>query len=86
MKIKLIFLLIFIPQVLLAQSEISGLVVNGRNEVLNGVIVLQKNNTTDKLMRYTKTDSQGKFSLRVVAQDFSNSYIECSLLGFKKKK
>ncbi len=85
MKIKTILLLLFIPEFLFAQVEISGIVVNSHNGALGGVIILQKSKVSNKLMQYCRTDIQGKFSLKITAQNSSDSYLECSLLGFKKK-
>ncbi len=85
MKIKIILLLLFIPEFLFAQVEISGIVVNSHNGALGGVIILQKSKVSNKLIQYNRTDIQGKFTLKVTAQNSSDSYLECSLLGLKRK-
>ena len=65
-----------------AQMRITGTVTDKNGDPLTGAIIQVRSNSTNKMIRFGKTDAKGVFSLEVAA----DSYLEVSMLGFKKQR
>ena len=78
----IILLCCFLPLVAMAQMRITGTVTDMKGDPLIGVIIQVRSNSTNKMIRFGKTDAKGVFSLEAAA----NSYLEVSMLGFKKQR
>ena len=78
----IILLCCFLPLVAMAQMRITGTVTDMKGDPLTGVIIQVRSNSTNKMIRFGKTDAKGVFSLEAAA----NSYLEVSMLGFKKQR
>ena len=70
------------PLMAMAQMRITGTVTDMNGDPLTGVIIQVRSNSTNKMIRFGKTDAKGVFSLEAAA----NSYLEVSMLGFKKQR
>lgn len=81
MKYFLITIFLFVNYIALGQMKVSGVVVDEEGLPLVGVIIMVKSKTTSKIISYGKTETKGLFSIEV-EQD---SYLEFSLLGFRKQ-
>lgn len=66
-----------------AQIIISGVVQNAAENPLQGVNVLLKEGTKHSILKYTSTDTQGKFSFSMPEQ--KNLYLVFSSIGHEKK-
>ena len=66
----------------MAQMRITGTVTDKKGDPLTGVILQVRSNNTNKMIRFGKTDNKGSFSIEANA----NSYLEVSMLGFKKQR
>ncbi|WP_081779575.1 carboxypeptidase-like regulatory domain-containing protein [Porphyromonas macacae] len=66
-----------------AQIIISGVVRNAAENPLQGVNVLLKEGTKHSILKYTSTDTQGKFSFSMPEQ--KNLYLVFSSIGHEKK-
>ena len=83
MKRHLIIILCSLfPLLAMAQMRITGKVTDKNGDPLTGVIIQVRSNGTNKMIRYGKTDSKGSFSIEANA----DSYLEVSMLGFKKQR
>lgn len=83
MKRHLIIILCSLfPLLAMAQMRITGTVTDMNGDPLTGVIIQVRSNSTNKMIRFGKTDAKGVFSLEAAA----NSYLEVSMLGFKKQR
>lgn len=82
MRQLLVMILIMFPLVLSAQTRLTGNVVDAKGEPLAGAIVQLRNNGTNKMIRFCRTDAKGAFSMETAA----DSYMEVSLLGFRKQR
>ena len=71
-----------LPLIVMAQMRITGTVTDMNGDPLTGVIIQVRSNSTNKMIRFGKTDAKGVFSLEAAA----NSYLEVSMLGFKKQR
>ena len=71
-----------LPLVAMAQMRITGVVADKNGSPLTGVIVQVRSNDTNKMLRFCKTDAKGAFSIETTA----DSYLEVSMLGFKKQR
>ncbi|MCH5310271.1 MAG: carboxypeptidase regulatory-like domain-containing protein, partial [Prevotella sp.] len=76
------WLILVLPLAVLAQTKVTGVVVDANGKPLTGVIVQVRNNATNKMVRFGKTDGKGAFSIEADA----NSYLEASMLGFTKQR
>lgn len=70
------------PLVMLAQTQLTGTVVDAKGEPLAGAIVQLRNNGTNKTVGFIRTNIHGQFSIKNTA----DSYLEVSLLGFRKQR
>ena len=70
------------PLMAMAQMRITGTVTDMNGDPLTGVIIQVRSNNTNKMIRFDKTDAKGSFTLEVTA----DSYLEVSMLGFKKQR
>jgi len=77
-----IFVCCLLPMMVMAQMQIRGTVTDANGELLTGVIVQLRQKGTGKMVRFGKTDAKGAFALEAVA----DSYLEFSMLGFKKQR
>lgn len=66
----------------MAQMRITGTVTDTNGDPLTGVILQVRSNGTNKMIRFGKTDAKGQFSIEATA----DSYLEVSMLGFKKQR
>ena len=83
MKRHLIIILCCLyPFLAMSQMRITGTVTDKNGESLTGVIIQVRSNGTNKMIRFGKTDSKGSFSIEANA----DSYLEVSMLGFKKQR
>ena len=78
----IILLCCFLPLVAMAQMRITGTVTDKNGEPLTGTIIQVRSNSTNKMLRFVKTDSKGSFSIEAA----TDSYLEVSMLGFKKQR
>ncbi len=78
----IIILCCLFPFLAMAQMRITGTVTDKKGDPLTGVIIQVRSNSTNKMIRFGKTDAKGVFSLEAAA----NSYLEVSMLGFKKQR
>lgn len=78
----IILLCCFLPLVAMAQMRITGTVTDKNGDPLTGAIIQVRSNGTNKMLRFGKTDSKGSFSIETNA----DSYLEVSMLGFKKQR
>ena len=83
MKRHLIIILCsLLPLMALAQIRITGTVTDTNGDPLTGAIIQVRGNSTNKMIRFGKTDANGSFTLEATA----DSYLEVSMLGFKKQR
>ena len=83
MKRHLIIILCsLLPLMTLAQIRIAGTVTDKNGDPLAGAIIQVRSNSTNKMIRFGKTDAKGSFTLEATA----DSYLEVSMLGFKKQR
>ena len=83
MKRHLIIMLCSLfPLVAMAQMRITGTVTDKNGDPLTGAIIQVRSNSTNKMIRFGKTDSKGSFSIEAA----TDSYLEVSMLGFKKQR
>lgn len=66
----------------MAQMRITGTITDKNGDPLTGAIIQVRSNNTNKMIRFDKTDAKGSFTLEVTA----DSYLEVSMLGFKKQR
>jgi len=66
----------------MAQMRITGTVTDKKGDPLTGVILQVRSNNTNKMIRFGKTDNKGSFSIEAA----TDSYLEVSMLGFKKQR
>ena len=66
----------------MAQMRITGTATDKKGDPLTGVIIQLRSNVTNKMIRFGKTDAKGQFSIEATA----DSYLEVSMLGFKKQR
>ena len=78
----IIILCCLFPFLAMAQMRITGKKKKKKGDPLTGVIIQVRSNSTNKMIRFGKTDAKGVFSLEAAA----NSYLEVSMLGFKKQR
>ena len=71
-----------LPLVALAQMRIMGTVTDTNGAPLTGVIIQVRSNSKNKMIRFGKTDAKGSFTLEAT----TDSYLEISMLGFKKQR
>ena len=76
----IIILCCLFPFLAMAQMRITGTVTDKKGDPLTGVILQVRSNNTNKMIRFGKTDNKGSFSIEANA----DSYLEVSMLGFKK--
>ena len=83
MKRHLIIMLYSLfPLVAMAQMRIMGTITDKNGDPLTGAIIQVRSNSTNKMIRFGKTDSKGSFSIEAA----TDSYLEVSMLGFKKQR
>ena len=83
MKRHLIIILCSLfPLLAMAQMRITGTATDKKGDPLTGVIIQLRSNVTNKMIRFGKTDAKGQFSIEATA----DSYLEVSMLGFKKQR
>ena len=78
----IIMLCNLLPLVAMAQMWITGTVTDKNGDPLTGVIIQVRSNSTNKMLCFGKTDSKGSFSIEAA----TDSYLEVSMLGFKKQR
>ena len=78
----IIILCCLFPFLAMAQMRITGTVTDKKGDPLTGVILQVRSNNTNKMIRFGKTDNKGSFSIEANA----DSYLEVSMLGFKKQR
>ena len=78
----IIMLCCLFPLVAFAQMRITGTITDKNGDPLTGAIIQVRSNDTNKMIRFGKTDSKGSFSIEVA----TDSYLEVSMLGFKKQR
>ena len=78
----IIILCCLFPFLAMAQMRIMGTVTDKNGDPLTGAIIQVRSNSTNKMIRFGKTDSKGSFSIEANA----DSYLEVSMLGFKKQR
>lgn len=67
-----------------SQSSIIGQVTDKSEQAaLPNVLIVMKNKTSSSIIRYTQTDSEGRFSIPVKEGDYENCLLHLSLLGYK---
>ena len=71
-----------LPLVAMAQMRIMGTVTDTNGVPLTGAIIQVRSNSTNKMIRFGKTDAKGSFTLEATA----DSYLEVSMLGYKKQR
>ena len=71
-----------LPLVVMAQMRIMGTVTDTNGVPLTGAIIQVRSNSTNKMIRFGKTDAKGSFTLEATA----DSYLEVSMLGYKKQR
>ena len=76
------WLILVLPLTMLAQTKVTGVVVDANGKPLTGVIVQVRSNATNKMVRFGKTDGKGAFSIEAD----TDSYLEASMLGFTKQR
>ena len=82
MRHTLVLFFLILPLAITAQTRLTGSVVDAKGESLAGAIVQLRNDTNNKMIRFGRTDAKGLFSMEAAA----DSYMEVSLLGFRKKR
>ena len=65
-----------------AQVLKKGTITDTNGTPMAGVIIQVRNNSTNKIISFGKSDVEGNFSIKVA----DNSYLEVSMLGFKKQR
>ena len=70
------------PLMAMAQMRIMGTVTDTNGVPLTGAIIQVRSNSTNKMIRFGKTDTKGSFTLEATA----DSYLEVSMLGYKKQR
>ena len=78
----IIILCCLFPFLAMAQMRIMGTVTDKNGDPLTGAIIQMRSNGTNKMIRFGKTDNKGLFSIEANA----DSYLEVSMLGFKKQR
>ena len=78
----IIMLCCLFPFLAMAQMRIMGTVTDKNGDPLTGAIIQVRSNGTNKMIRFGKTDNKGLFSIEANA----DSYLEVSMLGFKKQR
>ena len=78
----IIILCTLLPLMAMAQMRITGTVTDKNGAPLAGAIIQVRSNSTNKMIRFGKTDAKGSFTLETTA----DSYLEVSMLGFKKQR
>ena len=78
----IIMLCCLFPLLAMAQMRITGTATDKKGDPLTGVIIQLRSNVTNKMIRFGKTDAKGQFSIEATA----DSYLEVSMLGFKKQR
>lgn len=75
-----LFLLAILAQTALAQIRISGTVTDAANQPLPAVVIKNVDAATKKMLGYTQTDSNGKFSVTAKV----GSLLRISAMGYKE--
>ena len=84
LRIIFFFVSLFCSSVVFSQNTIVGKVVDDKQQPLPFVNVLLKDLNADKLIKYTSTDKEGKFSIEV--NNTENMCLEFTSIGFKKMR
>lgn len=82
MKYFILILITLLPLCCMSQEKIDGTVVDDNGNALTGVIIQLRNSDTKKMICFSKTDAKGTFSIAYT----ENSFLEFSMLGFKKQR
>lgn len=78
----IIILHIIFPLIAFAQMRITGTITDTDGEPMAGVSIQVRNITTNKTTSFGRSDIDGNFSINVAA----DSFLEVSMLGFKKQR
>lgn len=69
-----------------SQNAVIGQVVDKSDLFpLGNVLIVMKSKATSNIIRYTQTDTDGKFAIPIKETDYENCLLQLSLLGYKSQ-